>query len=108
MRESHPCAHMQSVYSGAPTDWATYLCIVREKIYTYFIQIWFPEDHCITGNLRGPIDRNITFLDFINFYSIDFLIDSIMYIYICIRGAYDKFPDIFRMGTFIGSIRMKI
>ena len=25
-----------------------------------------------------------------------------------IRGAYDKFPDIFRMGTFIESTHMKL
>ena len=25
-----------------------------------------------------------------------------------IRGAYDKFPDIFRMGTFIDSTHMKL
>ena len=31
---------------------------------------------------------------------------AIMYIYI--RGAYDKFPDFFRMGTFIDSKRMKL
>ena len=25
-----------------------------------------------------------------------------------LRGAYDKFPDFFRMGTFIDSTRMKL
>ena len=33
-----------------------------------------------------------------------------MYKYVCIyiRGAYDKFPDFFRMGTFIDSTHMKL
>ena len=31
-----------------------------------------------------------------------------IYIYIYIRGAYDKFPDFFRMGTFIYSTHMKL
>ena len=31
-----------------------------------------------------------------------------IYIYIYIRGAYDKFPDFFRMGTFIESTHVKL
>ena len=31
-----------------------------------------------------------------------------IYIYIYIRGAYDKFPDFFGMGTFIDSTHMKL
>ena len=31
-----------------------------------------------------------------------------IYIYIYTRGAYDKFPDFFRMGTFIDSTHMKL
>ena len=30
------------------------------------------------------------------------------YLEIHIRGAYDKFPDIFRMGTFIDSTHIKL
>ena len=37
---------------------------------------------------------------------------SCAYIYDCmcvyVRGAYDKFPDVFRMGTFIDSTHMKL
>ena len=35
-------------------------------------------------------------------------IENKIYIYIYIRGAYDNFPDFFRMGTFIDSTRMKL
>ena len=28
--------------------------------------------------------------------------------YLKLRGAYDKFPDFFRMGTFIDSTHMKL
>ena len=31
-----------------------------------------------------------------------------IYIYIHIQGAYDKFPDFFRMGTFIDTTHMKL
>ena len=31
-----------------------------------------------------------------------------IYIYIYIQGAYDKFPDFFRCGTFIDSTHMKL
>ena len=31
-----------------------------------------------------------------------------IYIYIYIRGSLDKFPDVFRMGTFIDSTHMKL
>ena len=31
-----------------------------------------------------------------------------IYIYIYIRGSLNKFPDFFRMGTFIGSTNMKL
>ena len=31
-----------------------------------------------------------------------------VYIYIHIRGSINKFPDFFRMGTFIDSTRMKL
>ena len=31
-----------------------------------------------------------------------------IYIYIYIRSAYDKFPDFFRVGTFIDSTHMKL
>ena len=31
-----------------------------------------------------------------------------IYIYIYIRGSLDKFPDFFRMGTFIDSTHMKL
>ena len=41
-----------------------------------------------------------------------YMYDNPMYIYnihiIYIRGAYDKFPDFFRMGTFIDSKHMKL
>ena len=29
-------------------------------------------------------------------------------LFIPVRGAYDKFPDFFRMGTFIDSTHMKL
>ena len=31
-----------------------------------------------------------------------------VYIYIYMQGAHKKFPDVFRMGTFIDSIHMKL
>ena len=31
-----------------------------------------------------------------------------VYIYIYIRGSFNKFPDFFRMGTFIDSTHMKL
>ena len=30
------------------------------------------------------------------------------FMYFYLRGAYDKFPDFFRMGTFIDSTHMKL
>ena len=40
------------------------------------------------------------------FYGISIIVDYLMLnpVYSNIRGTYDKFPDIFRMGTFIDSI----
>ena len=38
---------------------------------------------------------------------LELFIDRI-YEKIFIRGAYDKFPDFFRMGTFIDSTHMKL
>ena len=31
-----------------------------------------------------------------------------LHVYTHVRGAYDKFPDFFRMGTFIDSTHMKL
>ena len=36
------------------------------------------------------------------------LIRAYIYIYIYIWGAYNNFPDFFRMGTFIDSTHMKL
>ena len=49
----------------------------------------------------------------VGFYGISTLVGYLMpnplYTYILdIRGAYDKFPDFFRKGTFIDSTRMKL
>ena len=46
-----------------------------------------------------------------NLYAFNNVINKMFYIYIYmfnIRGAYDKFPDFFRMGTFIDSKHMKL
>ena len=31
-----------------------------------------------------------------------------VYKYVCVRGSLNKFPDFFRMGTFIDSAHMKL
>ena len=38
----------------------------------------------------------------------DIYIYIYIYKYIYIRGVYDKFPDVFRMGTFIDRTHMKL
>ena len=42
---------------------------------------------------------------FPDFYCLQYLI---FFIYIYIRGEYDKFLDVFRMGNFIDSTHMKL
>ena len=56
----------------------------------------------------SPIIPTIIFLLFTLFLSHELLIKfSPLYI-THVRGAYDKFPDFFRMDTFIDSTHMKL
>ena len=45
---------------------------------------------------------------FLNAYGPFFLLGTFSLMDINIRGAYDKFPDFFRMDTFIDSTHMKL
>ena len=97
-------------------------CMGVHKSAHYIYRIWFGWllwniNHSRLFNTKFSLYIYIKYIGFglVGFYCILTIVgffnakSSLLHIYILdIRGAYDKFPDFYRIGTFIDSTHMKL
>ena len=116
---------MQLVYSTAPADWVIsslwrHIFSKNHSQYCYSnkpVILWMSKVIPYLDILCKCREQLCSGLPTMTFFMEVALLDQlyetvysvfIIYIYIYIRGSLNKFPDFFRMGTFIDSTHMKL